>query len=68
MARKREFLSGKKIDPKPISPATTVSELVDNNFLSYNAGRLREACQLFTEKILQDNRWRYLRRQRHRPR
>lgn len=55
MARKSEFLSGKKIDPKPISPSTSVTELVDNNFVSYNAGRLREACQLFTEKILQDN-------------
>ncbi|MBI2988156.1 MAG: deoxyhypusine synthase [Deltaproteobacteria bacterium] len=55
MARKSEFLSGKKIDPKPINPSISVTELVDNNFISYNGGRLREACQLFTEKILKDD-------------
>jgi deoxyhypusine synthase len=26
--------------------------LIDNAFLAYNAGRLREACRLFTEKML----------------
>ena len=55
MARKSAFLSGKRIDPKPIHPSTSITELVDNNFISYNAGRLREACQLFTGKILEDN-------------
>ncbi|MBI2538311.1 MAG: deoxyhypusine synthase [Deltaproteobacteria bacterium] len=55
MARKSAFLSGKRIDPKPIHPSTSITELVDNNFVSYNAGRLREACQLFTGKILEDN-------------
>ncbi|MEK6600538.1 MAG: deoxyhypusine synthase [Candidatus Binatota bacterium] len=55
MARKSDFLSGKKIDPNPINPSTSITELVDNNFVSYNAGRLREACQLFTDKILQDD-------------
>lgn len=55
MARKSAFLSGKRIDPKPIHSSTSITELVDNNFVSYNAGRLREACQLFTEKILEDN-------------
>ena len=28
---------------------------MDNNFLAYNGGRLREACQLFTNKILEDD-------------
>jgi deoxyhypusine synthase len=55
MARKSELLTGKKIDPKPIHASISVTELVDHNFLSYNAGRLRDACQLFTEKILKDN-------------
>src|SRR5574341_567624 len=55
MARKSAFLSGKKIDPRPIGASTSITELVDNNFVSYNAGRLREACQLFAEKILEDN-------------
>ncbi|MBI4851389.1 MAG: deoxyhypusine synthase [Acidobacteria bacterium] len=51
----KKFLSGKKIDPSPITPNTTVVDLIENNFVSYNAGRLREACQLFVEKMLEDN-------------
>lgn len=30
-------------------------DLVDNAFLAYNAGRLREACQLFADRMLADN-------------
>jgi len=33
----------------------TVAELVDSAFLAYNAARLREACQLFVEKMLEDD-------------
>jgi deoxyhypusine synthase len=42
-----------KIDPLPISPTTSIVDLVDRCLLSYNAGRLREACQLFARKILE---------------
>lgn len=55
MAGRSKHLTGKKIDPKPINPSTSIIELVDNNLISYNGGRLREACQLFTDKILQDD-------------
>lgn len=55
MAKKEKLLKGKKIDPQPISPSLSLIDLVDNKFISYNAGRLREACQLFTDKILQEN-------------
>ena len=55
MAGRSKLLSGKKIDPKPINSSTSIIDLVDNNLISYNGGRLREACQLFTEKILQDD-------------
>jgi deoxyhypusine synthase len=55
MAGRSKHLAGKKIDPKPINPSTSIIELVDNNLISYNGGRLREACQLFTDKILQDD-------------
>lgn len=44
---------GKKLDPRPIDGDISVSTLVDNFFLSYNAARLREACQLFARKIAQ---------------
>jgi deoxyhypusine synthase len=47
------FLRGARINPKAISGTETVRELIDNAFLAYNAGRLREACVIFTEKMLQ---------------
>ncbi len=54
MATKRsKFLSGKKIDPAPIHSKTTIAELVDEAFLAYNGARLREACRLFTQKMLE---------------
>lgn len=52
---KPSLLAGKKIDPKPIDANTTIVDLVDDNFVSYNSGRLREACQLFTNKVLADD-------------
>jgi deoxyhypusine synthase len=52
MAQPRRFLQGRRIDPRPISGSDSVVELIDNAFLAYNAARLREACQLFTEKML----------------
>jgi deoxyhypusine synthase len=51
--RTSKFLQGKRIDPAPITKKTTVADLVDESFLAYNAARLREACQLFTTKMLQ---------------
>lgn len=50
---KSKFLQGKRIDPAPISKKTTVADLIDESFLAYNAARLREACQLFTKKMLE---------------
>jgi deoxyhypusine synthase len=52
MAQQRRFLQGRRIDPRPITGADSVVELIDNAFLAYNAARLREACRLFTEKML----------------
>jgi deoxyhypusine synthase len=51
--RASKFLKGRKIDPAPITPNTTIAELVDESFLAYNGARLREACQLFTLKMLE---------------
>ena len=51
--KKSKFLAGRKIDPAPITKRTTINQLVDESFLAYNAARLREACQLFTQKMLQ---------------
>jgi deoxyhypusine synthase len=51
--RTSKFLKGRRIDPAPITSATTVAELVDGAFIAYNGARLREACQLFTQKMLE---------------
>ena len=54
MAKKQsKFLRGRRIDPKPITGHTKLVELVDNTFVAYNAARLREACWLFTQKMLE---------------
>ena len=45
-------LGGRRIDPAGITGRETVAELIDNAFLAYNAGRLREACELFTKRML----------------
>jgi deoxyhypusine synthase len=47
------FLRGKKIDPRKLDGTETVVQLVEGAFQSYNSGRLREACGLFTELMLQ---------------
>ena len=53
MARKlSKFLGGRRIDPAPITGDTKLVDLVDGAFLAYNAARLREACWLFTQKML----------------
>ena len=54
MAKKQsKFLRGRRIDPKPITGRTKLVELIDNTFVAYNAARLREACWLFTQKMLE---------------
>jgi deoxyhypusine synthase len=47
------YLRGQRIDPAAITGGEQVADLVDNAFLAYNAGRLREGCQLFTTRMLQ---------------
>src|SRR5713226_2728720 len=51
--RTSKFLKGRRIDPAPITSNTTLAEVVDESFLAYNGARLREACHLFTQKMLE---------------
>jgi len=54
LAKKQsKFLRGRRIDPKPIDRNTKLVDLVDSTFVAYNAARLREACWLFTQKMLE---------------
>src|SRR3954447_24005136 len=51
----REFLhriSRHRIDPPAVAAGVSAADLMDAAFLSYNGGRLREACQLFARKML----------------
>ena len=52
---KKQWLSGNKIAPPPVGAGAQVRELIDNSFLAYNGGRLREACRLFAEKMLAED-------------
>ena len=47
------FLKGQRIDPRSIDGRETVADLIEGTFLAYNAARLREACQLYTQKMLE---------------
>jgi deoxyhypusine synthase len=50
-----KFLRGGRIDPLRINGKETAADLIDGTFLAYNAARLREACQLFTKRMLEDD-------------
>ncbi|HET9455104.1 MAG TPA: deoxyhypusine synthase, partial [Gemmatimonadaceae bacterium] len=50
-----KFLKGRRIEPRRIDGTETAADLIDGTFLAYNAARLREACQLFTTKMLEDD-------------
>ena len=49
---KDRYLSGKRILPKGITGREPLSAVIRETFLAFNAARLREACELFTTKML----------------
>lgn len=55
MAHDKHFLKGKNIDPPPIGPDISLVDLIDQTFNAYNAARFREACHLFTERMLAED-------------
>src|SRR3954453_19462132 len=46
-------VSRHRIAPPAVSGSVAAADLIDQAFLSYNAGRLREVCQVFTRKMLE---------------
>lgn len=52
MPHRDRYLAGKRIQPKGLTGKEPLVHLVDEVFLAYNAARLKEGCQLFTEKML----------------
>jgi deoxyhypusine synthase len=55
MSRQEKYLhkvSQHRISPPAVTGGVLAADLIDQAFLSYNAGRLREVCQVFTRKML----------------
>lgn len=48
-------ISHRRIGPPALTGQTPLTQVIEQAFLSYNAGRLREACRLFTTKMLADD-------------
>jgi deoxyhypusine synthase len=46
-------ISRHRIAPPAVTGQETAADLVDGAFLSYNSGRLRELCQVFTRRLLE---------------
>ena len=52
---KSRFLNGARIAPEPVQSGVSAADLIDQAFLAYNGGRLREGCRLYAERMLQDD-------------
>jgi deoxyhypusine synthase len=48
--RRNAYLCGKRITPRPITAKYTVTDLIERTFNAYNAGRVKDACELLTAK------------------
>lgn len=55
MPSKSHHLGGHRIDPQPLTGGESLPEVIATTFTSYNAGRIREACELLTRKMLGDD-------------
>ncbi len=55
MSNKSRFLQGQRIEPPAIDASISIVDLIDKTFNAYNAARFREACHLFTERMLADD-------------
>src|SRR5215510_13406325 len=49
---KKKYMAGKRILPRNLTGKETLTFLVDEVFLAYNSARLKEACQLFADRML----------------
>ncbi len=51
----RKFAAYPRLNPLGVGKNISAADLIDQAFLAYNGGRLREAAQLLTEKMLPKN-------------
>lgn len=54
-ALSRKFAAYPRLNPLAIGRSISVADLIDQAFLAYNGGRLREAARLLAEKMLPKN-------------
>jgi deoxyhypusine synthase len=52
---KNKFAAYPRLNPLGVGKNISAADLIDQTFLAYNGGRLREAAQLLTRKMLPDN-------------
>jgi deoxyhypusine synthase len=48
-------ISQRRINPPAVTANMPLADAIDQVFLSYNGGRMREGCQLFVRKMLAEN-------------
>jgi deoxyhypusine synthase len=51
--KKSAYLRGKRIRPEPITSEYSVTDLIEKTFNAYNAGRVKDACELIVAKYTQ---------------
>lgn len=55
MSNRNKFAAYPRLNPFGIGKNISAADLIDQAFLAYNGGRLREAAKLLTEKMLPDD-------------
>jgi len=55
MSKRNKFAAYPRLNPLGIGKNISAADLVDQVFLAYNGGRIREAAQLLAEKMLPNN-------------
>jgi deoxyhypusine synthase len=51
----KKFAAYPRLNPLGIGKRISAADLIDQTFLAYNGGRLREAAKLMTEKMLPED-------------
>src|SRR6185295_6486908 len=54
-ARSNKFVAYPRLNPLGVGKNISAADLIDQTFLAYNGGRLREAAKLLAEKMLPDD-------------
>jgi deoxyhypusine synthase len=53
--KRSKYLSGKRILPQPITKDYSVTDLIENTFNAYNAGRIKDAAELVVKEYSKEN-------------